>query len=247
MPGDAIWQEWVEERLLQADHLLTSGQMAAEVAHQINNSLESIKNYLYLLRQDVPEVERSNELSIVEEELRRIADLTGQLASFQRRGRSFGSAPVRTVLERVLGLLSGRMRRLGIRAEWGPFDETFQTHAAPELTQIFFHLVLNAIESMPHGGTLELRAEQHSSGLTVVLRDTGTGIAAEELERIFEPFFSRKPMGLGLGLPVCRKLAGRIDAEMELKSQPDVGTAVALHLRTAPVAPPRAMTGPVEL
>src|SRR5687768_14108366 len=106
--------------------------MAAEVAHQINNSLEGIKNYLYLLRQDVPQLQGNSSLQVVEEEIYRIAELTGQMASFRQAPRGGGGgapAPVRAVLERVVQLLSSRFRRLRVQIDWEAFDESFQTTA----------------------------------------------------------------------------------------------------------------------
>jgi signal transduction histidine kinase len=230
----------LEERLLRIEHLVTSGQMAAEVSHQINNSLEGIKNYLYLLRQDLPQHEQHPSVRVIEEEVYRIAELSGQLARFHRQEPAGGSAvpaSVRSVVERVLHLLSSRCRRLGVQVHWESFDESFATASVHELTQIFFSLILNALESMPSGGGLHLAAHRSEDGLRVVLRDEGTGIAPEDLERVFEPFFTRKSTSLGLGLSISKSLCEQMHARLRLQSEPGSGTQAELHLPREAEAP----------
>ncbi len=230
----------LERRLSEAqwrhgeiEKYLTIGRMASRLIHELNNSFEGIKNYLYVIRQSLAEEEHRRSFEVIEEELHRIADMTHQLFEVQRQGRERqppNREPVRTTLERVLRLLSGQIRRGHYEICWAPFADGFATSVSRQLTQIFFNLLLNAMESMPDGGRIHLGAQKVEKGALVTLRDEGCGIVQDELQHIFKPYFTTKETGLGLGLSICCELAAQIDATLDLKSQSGEGTEACLFV-----------------
>jgi signal transduction histidine kinase len=123
-------------------------------------------------------------------------------------------------------------------------------HSAPGLTllgdpqrlkQVLLNLCRNAIEAMPAGGLLTLRARCQDGEVVLEVSDTGVGIPADALERVFEPFYTTKEAGTGLGLAVCRRIVEAHGGRLSVRSQPDRGTTIQVHLplhRSAGGEPP---------
>ena len=223
-----------EEALRKTEKLAATGRLAASIAHEINNPLEAITNLLYLLSNhaDLQEPARSY-VEMAEHEVRRIAEITQQTLRFYRQSTLPARTNLSELLDSVLRLHQGRLRNLSITVEKRYDPDTSLYCFAGELRQVFANLIGNAIDAMPAGGRLVLRArrsrdwsEQDSRGGRLGVRfqvaDTGSGMTPEVRKHIFEPFFTTKEVtGTGLGLWVSSEIVVKHKGSMRVRSHSD--------------------------
>ncbi len=208
-----------EEQTLRAERLAALGQMAAALAHEINNPLQAIRSILDLVLDFSLEAEeRENNLRIIREEIERLSEVTERVLNFARPTRVPRRAvSVTELLQHTLTLAGKHLQhsRVQVTTDLPAIPPVF---AAPEqLTQVFLNLVLNAIEEMSAGGHLQITARAEADHAVVSFTNDGAAMPPEVQPRIFEPFFTTKPEGNGLGLSISQTLVtqqgGSITAE----------------------------------
>ena len=226
-----------EAAMLQSARLAAVGKLAASIAHEINNPLYAARNCLYLLEEDLPpEVRESPYMQMARDQLGRIAGIIERMRDFYRPMRG-DMAPhdLNQVIEETLALVGFNMRHTTISMQFTP-----DRHLPPvvcngdQLRQVFLNLSLNAIEAMNDGGTLAVRTEAQGSVAVIEITDTGIGLAPEIKERIFEPFFTNKPSGTGLGLPLSAHIVTQHGGKIEVESAEGVGTTFRIVLPYQP-------------
>lgn len=214
----------MERHLLETEKLAAAGRMAANVAHQINNPLDTVMNLVYLARVNLSAGNKARPYLIhAESEVERISKLSRQaLGHYRDRGEA-AEVHLGPLLEDVLKVYQAKLLASHIAVDCTFSDQRPLMASSEELMQVFTNLVINAMEAMPLGGVLRIETrEVGDEGVEVLLIDRGTGISEENLERIFEPFFTTKgSRGTGLGLWVARQLLafceGRISIESSTK------------------------------
>ena len=230
-----------QEDLIQAEKLTSLGQMAASIAHEVNNPLAGVLVYTQLLAKKVAGDTISKEvasdyLSKMESELTRSARLIRNLLDFSRQSEpSLRQINSNDVIERALNLTSHQAELQGIEVikELSPslpkviadFDQ---------LQQVCANLILNAIQAMPEGGRLTLRTTADSDDqIKIEARDTGCGISKENIRKLFTPFFTTKgkQKGVGLGLAVAYGIIQRHKGRIEVQSEEGKGTTFIIYLK----------------
>jgi signal transduction histidine kinase len=197
-----------QEQLIQTEKLAALGEMSAKVAHEVNNPLGIIKNYMLLLKRGIdPKSEARKNAAIVEQEIDRIATIVRQLLEFHRQKPiPFEKLHIREIVDNVLLLTEPLLvpNRITVSVEIG-FDCPEVMGEQQSLRQVFLNLIINARDAMPEGGSLKIRARAVASMVVITFCDSGPGISPEILPRIFDPFFTTKEpgKGTGLGLSVC--------------------------------------------
>ncbi len=197
-----------QQQLVASERLAALGEMSAKIAHEINNPLGIIDNYLLLLRRSLGSgIEAGNYTDIIGQEIARIARIVKELLDFHRPdGMTFRKTDVVKVIEDVLLLMGPRFEtsRIEVNRRFGT-DCPLVEGSPDNLKQVFLNLVINACDVMKDGGTLEVAVKRIEDELSIRFTDTGPGIPDDVRPRIFEPFFTTKPAsaGTGLGLSVC--------------------------------------------
>ena len=224
---DASDRKRSEEALRKTEKLAATGRLAASIAHEINNPLEAITNLLYLLSNyaELAEPARSY-VEMAEHEVRRISEITQQTLRFYRQSTLPALTNLSELLDSVLSLHQGRLRNLGILVERKYDSNTNLYCFAGELRQVFANLIGNAIDAMPGGGRLVLRARRSRDwsnptklGVRFQIADTGSGMTPEVKKHIFEPFFTTKEVtGTGLGLWVSSEIVAKHHGSMRVRS-----------------------------
>lgn len=229
-----------EERLHKTEKLAAAGQLAASLAHEINNPLSSITNALYLLKHHSGiDPKAQNLVGIASTELARMSRIVKQSLSYYRSRSLPKDVDIAAAVEESLQVFSGKTDRAGIRVT-RKIAQTEPVLGFPdEVRQVIDNLLLNAVEAMPRGGRLAISV--HSSqrwrdpsvhGVRLTIADSGSGIPKGILPRIFEPFFTTKPeKGTGLGLWVVYALLARHDGAIRVRSSSlpgRCGTAVSV-------------------
>ena len=196
-----------EREVLRAEQLAAVGQLAAGVAHEIRNPLTSIKLLVQSGLRDGSEL-GSEDLRIIESEVRRMEKYLGAFLEFARPPKmERRPMELRALLIDTLSLLEIRSANSGVRLALEPSPEFDLIADREQLKQVFLNLAINALDAMPAGGTLTLAARRVGGRARIEVADTGPGIAAKMLPRLFEPFASGKDTGLGLGLVISKRIA----------------------------------------
>jgi PAS domain S-box-containing protein len=236
MLEDVTDQKEAAGALLRAERLAVAGRLAASLTHEINNPLQSVMGCLGLAQEALAEGESADRfLDVALEELRRAAAIVSRLRDMQRRSprESREPADVNALLEQVLTLTAKKSADHHVGVDWQPDPTLPLVPVVPDhIKQVFLNVVLNAVEAMPEGGRLEVRAvpTAEPAGLAVTIADTGVGMDAEALKRLFEPFYSTKRDGLGLGLHVSRNIVRDHGGRIEVASEVGGGTTFTIWL-----------------
>ncbi|PYM31803.1 MAG: hypothetical protein DME15_16195 [Candidatus Rokuibacteriota bacterium] len=228
----------LEARMRQADRLATLGRMAANIAHEIRNPLASLTGAIEVLAGPATAGEARDRLSqIVMRESERLNQIIKSFLEYARPAPlTLETVNVADALEEALVLLEHRARpgSLKIVREFAP--PVVWRVDPQQFKQVVWNLCLNAVDAMPEGGELRVgAAEAPGHVLELWVSDTGAGIAADDLPHVFEPFFSTKPEGTGLGLSLVHRIVQEHGGEIDLRSTPGVGTTfmVTLPVRDA--------------
>jgi signal transduction histidine kinase len=226
--------EETQAQLVHAAKLAAIGEMAAQVAHEINNPLTSVLGFASLLVEQLPDESplRPDAMLIVSE-AGRARDIVRDLLDFSRQRPAF---PQETDLNDVLRQVVGLVRMQGglgvtIDAQCAPDLPAVEVDPA-RMKQVFLNLINNAVQAMPNGGRLAVRTLASGEEVAVTFVDTGAGIAPEHLERIFEPFFTTKPemVGTGLGLPVSLGIVRQHGGTIQVESTPGLGSTFTIRI-----------------
>jgi signal transduction histidine kinase len=220
--SDVTERERMQNRLTEAERLASVGELAAGVAHEIRNPLASIVNATAILERDTALTgdERVATIGAVRKEARRLNGLLSDFLRFARPGEPKRvQGHVGDVVAHVMGLIGEHRAatpRLVVETHVDPDVPSF-AFDPDQLTQVLWNVSLNAIEALKGHGRLGIHARREGGDVVIEVADTGPGIAPDELRRIFEPFYSKRAGGTGLGLPIARRIVtahgGRIDVE----------------------------------
>src|ERR1041385_3247250 len=219
----------VEQQLFESEKLAATGRLAASIAHEVNNPLEAIKNALYLLSTGKKLEQNQRFLDVARKETERVSHIIRQMLGFARRTGEVEWVSVNQLLEETLILVEKKMRqgRVEVVRE---FDQRLPRvrARADQLRQVFLNLLLNAQQAMERGGRMHIRTAPEEAALqpavSVEISDTGRGISEADLARIFEPFFSTRTKGTGLGLWVTQDIVRHHGGRIEPRSEGGGGT-----------------------
>ena len=227
------------QQLWQAAKLAGVGEMAASIAHELNNPLATVHLRLEgVLAKTPADDPRRRPLEIVDQEVERMARLVGNLLHFIRPGRDqVSTVCVPDEVRKTVELTEPHLRRLNVTVhpEFHPVPDIYADRQ--QLRQVFLNLFTNAGDAMPKGGQLtprvrpgELPDGRHA--VVVEVADTGTGIPAHVLPRVFDPFFTTKEegKGTGLGLAICKRIIDQHHGALEIDSEVGRGTTIRVHL-----------------
>jgi PAS domain S-box-containing protein len=236
---DVTARKRLEQSLLQAEKIAATGKMAATIAHEINNPLESVLNLIYLAKTNVYEPDQVvNFLETAETELVRVSHIAKQTLGYYREH----SAAVKVTLHELVGdtlkIYAPKMTASGIQIQTNFSSSARIVLRQGEMRQVISNLVTNAMHAMPLGGTLTVyvqdATESGKPGLLLSVEDTGEGIASTNLEKIFEPFFTtRGAVGTGIGLWVTKQFIEGHKGRIGVQSSVDAashGTRVSVFL-----------------
>lgn len=223
---DVTERKKAESALRTSERLASVGRLAATVAHEINNPLESIVNLIYLARNSEDQVETRRFLALAEEELDRVSHLTRQTLNLYREPKSATNIRIGALVESLLSVFASRARNKRIRIRTD-IDENLELCAVPgEVRQVVANLLSNGIDAIESGGEVRIRVsasvrwkDGRQPGVRIAVCDSGCGIPASSLARLFEPFFTTKTgTGTGLGLWVCKSIVDNQHGLIQVRS-----------------------------
>ncbi len=223
----------LEEQLRRSERLASLGRLAAGVAHEIRNPLGSIKGFATILAGRSQQDERSLEITrVMKDEVDRLNRVVTELLEFARpteiEKRLY---PCRQILEHTLQLVKSDAEHQSVVIEWQVVPDDLE--AALDLdrfSQLLLNLYLNALHAMEQGGALKVQAYLESEAVVFSVEDTGAGIEADDLPHIFDPYFTTKARGVGLGLANAHKIVEAHGGTITVSSNPGEGATFVVRL-----------------
>ena len=231
--ADVTEREQLRGRLAEAERLASIGELAAGMAHEIRNPLAAIVNATALLgdEQTLGPEERAATIGAIRKEARRLNSILSDFLRFARpREPKRVTGDIRGVVAHVAALVGERrVPALAIEARVEPDVPAF-AFDPDQLTQVLWNVSLNAVEAMGGQGRLLVHGRREGHEIVIEVADTGRGLPPEELRRIFEPFYSRRAGGTGLGLPIARRIVAAHGGRIDVESGVGAGTRVFIRL-----------------
>jgi len=233
----------LKERLSQAERLSALGEMAAGISHEIRNPLGIIRSSAELLKKKVTKIDPSNTMpDIIVEESSRLNSIITDFINFAKPGRpKLSLCRIEDVIEKNIMFLSMQMKEKGYTLK-----KDYQNHLpeiqadADMLYQSFLNIFLNAMQAMPNGGIIKVSIRSNGKAVGINFDDEGQGIADEILEKIWDPFFTTKETGTGLGLGMVKNIIESHGGNIQIVNKTEGGARVTVEL---PVEIPNSKTG----
>ena len=236
-------EQKIDERtsqLLRAERLAAVGELAAEVAHEINNPLGGLRNFATMLESEPANIAQTKKYAtLMLEGLKRVEMIVKRLLTFSRPyALHISENYINNIINNSIEFIEHRIEpgHVLIHKELNASLPPIYIDA-DHISQVFINIMVNALESMPNGGTLTIKADtckKHASCITVYIKDTGCGINNEIMDKIFEPFFTTKnkegEKGLGMGLAISKRIIEDHHGEISVESKVGQGTTFSVCL-----------------
>ena len=226
----------VQEQMVRAEKLSAVGTLASGVSHELRNPLSAIKNAVFLLKrklskETIPDIDEKiiQFLDIMDNEIDRCSKITNDLLGFTRV-----SEPSRLAFD-INTVVNDALSRVEI-AENIKLSKNLQPDLpmimidANQIGQVLINLIQNAYQAMTDGGNLKISTKVSEGFMEVEVGDSGCGIPEKEIKKIFDPLFTTKPRGTGIGLAVCHGIIQKHNGVIDVKSQEGVGTTMFIRL-----------------
>jgi len=222
----------MESKLLQSERLAAVGQAVAHVAHEIKNPLMVIGGVSSQIRRNLLQEKDLQKMDIVLEEVRRLEGLVANLGDFTKEYRLVKRrSDINSVIRDVIKIMAGvyPIERYGFKERLSPYLGVIECDP-DKLKQVFINIISNGLEAMSDGGIITVSTEKIWHGIEIRISDEGTGIQDGDLEHIFEPFYTTRERGSGLGLSISYKLIEAHAGEIWAASRPGKGTTFIIRL-----------------
>ncbi len=219
-----------EELLLRSEKLLMAGQLAAGIAHEIRNPLTSIKGFLQLLSSQMKD--KRDYVDIMKSELNRIESITSELLLLAKpHSQAFRVQEFHTLIQQVVSIMEPQAILNNVEIHFSHSEGDLLIRCDEnQLKQVFVNFIKNAIEAMPSGGVVQVRLERQGDNAIVSVTDQGCGIPEEKLTTIWQPFYTTKEKGTGLGLMVSYSIIENHNGSIHVSSRTNIGTTFTVRM-----------------
>jgi two-component system, NtrC family, sensor histidine kinase HydH len=220
-----------EEQLLRASQLSALGELAAGLAHEIRNPLGSIRGTAEIVRDPTtPLTQRDEFAAILIQEVDRLNQVVTNFLNFARPAPAGKNRyDLNRLLEELVEFTAAECQRNRVEVSLRFAELPLMPMDSDQLRQVFLNLILNAVQAMPDGGSLELATQRQEAALLVAVSDSGPGISPAILPKIFNPFFTTRPTGNGLGLAISQRIVQAHGGQIEVDSH-ELGTTFRVLL-----------------
>ncbi len=219
-------------RMERSERLSALGQLSAGLAHEIRNPLASISGAAGILRRGQASPEKSAEcLEIIHKECQRLSRLLTSFLDFARpRAPRFLEISLESVFDSVLGLAGHAVNGAAVSFRRASDPGLRLDCDAEQLQQVLLNLLINAIQAMPEGGEVVLASKVEDGKAIIEVRDQGCGVRPEDLPHLYDPFFTTKEHGTGLGLPVAHQIVAQLGGALSARHNPERGMTFSIEL-----------------
>lgn len=221
-----------QAEIIQTEKLSTLGFFSAGMAHEIRNPLNSISLFIQLIRSGLDDPEKQDYTEKIMKEISRIDGILRKLLDAVKRPRfEIKEVLIDKVIDETLGLFKSRieMHKISVQRDYRRIPPPIDADPL-EIEQIFSNLFVNSIEEMHDGGSLTVLLDYNEKAIIIKVSDTGKGIPQENLNKIFDPFYTTKKIGTGLGLSVVLRIVKTYHGRIEVENNPEKGVTFSITL-----------------
>lgn len=221
-----------EEQMMHSEKLACLGRLTAGIAYEIGNPLTSVFSFIQILKNMEKNEFKKETIETIYFHMNSIADILTQLSAFSKiPPMELKPSKVNSLIEESLSLIQydKRTQDITIMKDLAS-DMPMITTDASQLSHVFVNMVLNAADAMPNGGTLTIRSRVKKNSIVIVFEDTGVGIDSDNLSRVFDPLFTTKEKGTGLGLAVSYRIIKKLNGSITVESEPNKGSKFVITL-----------------
>ncbi len=225
----------MEEQIIHSEKLASIGRLAAGIAHEIGNPLTSIFSFVQILREMEEDEFKKDSLETIYFHISRISEILKQLSGFSKMPAGEPKeCQINDIIETSINLIQydKKAKDISIIKELSPSMPAV-TVDGNRLSQVFVNLTLNAIDAMPDGGTFTVRSMMRGNDILIQFQDTGSGIQKEDIAHIFDPFYTTKEKGTGLGLAVSYDIIKKMNGTLTVESETGKGSTFTITLPAA--------------
>jgi len=235
---DLTERKRLEKKVLESERLATVGQGIAYISHEIKNPLMLIGGFAQQILRKIDQVDKNREkLEIIVKEVKRLEQFLSEVTDITKPSKPQKTmTSVNSVVEEIHSLLQQELKTHQVELHKSLDNGIPEVSLDPkQIKQVLINVMQNAIESMPEGGHLFVTTKLKENGFTLSIRDTGKGIAPQDVDTVFEPFMTTRKEGTGLGLTICRKIIEDHEGEISIESKLGSGTVcnIVLPVQTA--------------
>jgi signal transduction histidine kinase len=251
MATDITHTKLLQEGLIRSERLAATGQLAASIAHEINSPLQAIYSMLSSLRKRVKEdPEASGDIDMLKQAFNRISHTVNNLLDLNRPGEEGKqTANINQIIEKTVALVQSHLKKSRVDLHLDLSPEIPSTTVSPQrMSQVFLNMITNSVEALEGvsdpkegwqsrvtpGGEIQIMTRLREGRICIELSDSGPGISDLDLDRIFDPFYTRKKkMGLGVGLTICHGIIEDHGGSIAVQNRPGAGVMFTIYLPVA--------------
>lgn len=228
---DITEQKITAEKIRESEKLSLVGEMAAGIAHEIRNPLASLRGFVQMYQEEDTSGTKDLRNKIMLAEIDRINEIVSELLVLAKpANETFEFGNIADKLNHVVTLLEGQANLYNVLIIKELDSDLPLIYCHDNLKQVFINILKNAIESMPHGGQVLIQVMKIDTKIQILFKDQGSGIPQHQLEKIFQPFYTTKETGTGLGLMVSQRIIQNHKGKMRIESEVGKGTIVEISL-----------------
>lgn len=229
---DVSEQKHLEKKLLQTERLAAVGETVAHVAHEIKNPLMIIGGFSHQIKKSLTDPKAAQKLDMIFDEVIRLEKLVANLGDFTREYMLMKRpADINSVIRDVLIIMGEIYSSEKYLFESNLAPDLGETNCDPDkMKQVLMNIIANGVQAMEGGGKIRITTKKIPEGIEISIRDNGIGISEEGLDHIFEPFYTTRERGSGLGLSISYKIVEAHKGEISASSMPGEGTTFIIHL-----------------
>lgn len=227
----------MEEKLREAEHLSAIGQLARSIAHEIRNPLNFISlsidhiNKKYIPENNLEREKFESLINSIKQEIQRLNNLVGDFLDYGKPMRlNLQSTNIEALINEILDLVKIKAEKDNIRMNFIKKDVPLLYVDPGLIKTCIFNIILNAFQAMPDGGDLNIETNTVNNKVQIIIKDTGIGVSKENIPRVFEPFYSTKSSGLGLGLAMTKRVIEEHGGKIDFKSEESKGSVITIIL-----------------
>lgn len=222
----------LQEQLEIANRLTLLAETGAGMAHEVNTVLTSVKLFLEMLKPKMTEVVEGKNVSLILEEIGRAEKLITRFLDFAKPTEpDFIRADIDSVIKKSLQFLKYKFDKRKIKVLCDPNQDLPRVFCdTVEMEEVFLNIFSNSIDAMPEGGSLIVKSEVMEKNVAITISDTGPGIPPGNIPKLYDPFFTTKPNGFGLGLSIVHRIIDKHKGLISITSEKNKGTAVRIEL-----------------
>ena len=221
------------KQIEKTQRLAQLGKLIADITHEVNNPLMIISGRAQLaLMEEIENEEVKKSLKMIVDECQRAKGIIQRVLEYARPSKGeFKATPIDRVIEDVIAIIEHQFQLANISIERDYAPDLPQVYIdEKQIQEVLMNLLVNARDAMPEGGKINIKVFCEGAFLRIDIKDTGIGMSKEVLDKIFEPFFSTKEKGTGLGISICYNIIKAHKGEIKFRSEPQKGTIVTILL-----------------